>query len=264
MKAEAVTDAGWCDAGSLHRFFVDPGQMEGSRVWLSPQQSHQAARVLRLRPGERVCILDGSGLEYLATLERVQTDGCLASITAQRLCPAEPRTHVCLGLGVLKGERMDWAIQKATEAGVGEVVPLDCARSVVRLEPDRASARVRRWQAIAQEAAEQCRRGRVPPIGAPAPLSAVLSRAVSYDLALLAFEGEAAPLADVVQAGRPPEAGAVQRVLLLIGPEGGFALEEVAAARVAGAIPVSLGPRILRAETAAAIATALVLHLLGD
>jgi len=251
----------------MHRFFVSPDQIEDARVVLSAPQAHQVARVLRLRPGDPIGILDGSGAECAAVLEAVSPARAVARLQEWHLCPAEPRTHLALGLGLLKGEKMEWAIQKVTEVGASRILPVACARSVVRLEEERAAGKVRRWQQIAQEAAEQCRRGRVPQVAAPLSWPALLDHAAGADVTLLADEQEATPLAEALRTALPPsqhDPTQPARVLLLVGPEGGFTPEETTAARAVGAIPVSLGPRILRAETAAVVGAALLLHLLEE
>lgn len=237
----------------MHRFFVTPEHIEDERVTLAPEQAHQLYRVLRLRPGATICVLDGEGLEYIAELVELSTSTATARVQEKRPCRTEPRVRLCLGLGLIKGEKMDWAVQKATEVGAAEIVPLACAHSVVRVDAERAAGKVQRWQRIAMEAAEQCRRGRIPVVTLPQTPAQLLARVSEFDRMLLADEQETAPLAATLQ----PE---MRRVLLLIGPEGGFAPEEAGAARTAGAISISLGPRILRAETAAVVGCALVVH----
>ncbi len=237
----------------MHHFFIQPEQVEGDEVLLSPEQAHQLARVLRLEAGARICVLDGSGEECTAVLQEVAPARATARIVERQGCSREPRVSLSLGLALLKGERMEWAVQKATEVGVCEILPVACARSVVRLDEAGGAAKSQRWQKIAREAAEQCRRGRVPEVARPARLSSLLAHLAEFDCVLIADEVDTTPLAVALA----PEA---HRVLLLIGPEGGFAPDEVAAARAAGARPVSLGARILRAETAAVVGCALVLH----
>lgn len=241
----------------MHRFFIEPNRIQGEQVTLSPEQAHQVARVLRLQPGARICVLDGRGRECEAVLEEVTPRHASAHALEWRPTSGEPRAHVALALGILKGEKMDWAVQKATEVGAAEILPVECARSVVRVDGERAAGKAERWQRIAREAAEQCRRGRVPEVSRPATLASVLARAPEFDRILLADEGETAPLSEALS---PAPSGASLRILLLVGPEGSFTPEEAEAARAVGALPVSLGSRILRAETAALVGVALVLH----
>lgn len=241
----------------MHRFFIEPGQVCGDEVTLSPEQAHQIARVLRLSSGARVCVLDGRGRESEAVLMEVSPRHATARALEWQPATSEPRAHVALALGLLKGEKMDWAVQKATEVGAAEILPIQCARSVVRVDAERATSKVERWQRIAREAAEQCRRGRVPVVHPPLPLDSVLARAAEFDRILLADEAETVPLSAALS---PALSATPPRVLLLIGPEGSFAPEEAAAARAAGALSVSLGPRVLRAETAALVGTTLLLH----
>ncbi|MDH7568446.1 MAG: 16S rRNA (uracil(1498)-N(3))-methyltransferase [Armatimonadota bacterium] len=244
----------------MHHFFVAKDQVNGLEVRLAPPQVHQVVRVLRLRAGDRIVVLDGLGNELEAELVHVSPTGVTARGTAWRPSPREPRVHVALALGLLKGERMEWAIQKGTEVGVSRFIPVYCARSVVRLTDPRAAEKRARWQRVALEAAEQCRRGCVPTVDLPTPFDAVLGATSAFHLTLIAVESGGTPLRAVMEAARSE----TRQVLLLVGPEGGFAAHETRAALDAGLRPVSLGARVLRAETAAIVGTALLLHHLDE
>lgn len=256
----------------MHRFLILPCQIHGEHATLRPEQAHQVCRVLRMKPGSAICVVDGRGQECAARLEEVSLRRVVVRLGLWRRCEREPKVHLCLGLGLLKGEKMDWAVQKATEVGVSEVVPLQCARCVVRWEEERGLGKVRRWQRIALEATEQCQRARVPVVGAPISFGSLLERAATFDWVLLAHEGASVSLPQALAAGRravqgepqsnaeTSEAWVAPRVLLLVGPEGGFAPEEVRQAQEAGVVAVSLGARTLRAETAAVVGVALVLY----
>ncbi len=240
----------------MHRFFVPPQAVAEGRVRFSPAQARQLARVLRLGPGDRVLALDNAGVEYEVALEQVGQGVVEGRICAERPASGEPRTAVTLYLAPLRGEHFEWAVQKATELGVAAIVPL-ALRRVVAVPRAGGENRLARWRRIAQEAAEQCRRGRIPQISAPQPLAEALS---FEGVALVPWEGEAATALEAAASrlapGRP--------VALYIGPEGGFAAEEVQLARQAGAMLVSLGPRTLRAETAAVVALTIVMERLGE
>ncbi len=238
------------------RFFVSPDAIHGERVTFSPEQSRQIARVLRLVRGNVVYALDNTGLIFTVRLEQVRPREVWGQIVDVREAGGEPPVHITLYLALLKGEKMDWALQKGTEVGVSRFVPVLTERTVVRRREKKS-----RWERILQEAAEQCGRGRIPTLGEIVPLARALTNVGEYDTVLIAHNGAGvAQFRDVVSAiaGRP------QRVALFIGPEGGFTEAEVASARERGAMPVHLGPRVLRAETAAVVFSALVLHLWGD
>jgi 16S rRNA (uracil1498-N3)-methyltransferase len=163
---------------------------------------------------------------------------------------------VWLAFALPRGEKGEWIVQKGTELGVSRLVPWQAARSVVRLEPGRAAERVRRWARIAAEAARQCGRSDVPDVAVPGTLAAALEAPPGF--VRVAFHaGAGAPLASLARPGAPG-------FLALVGPEGGFTDGEIEACRAAGASLASLGPRVLRAETAAVAAAALLQHLAGD
>jgi len=264
----------------MNRFFVPPEAVQGDRVVFTGDQLHQLTRVLRLGPGDRVMVLTGDGYESEALLESVDRQEALGRVVSRSLNAAEPRLDVVLVQGLPKGDKMDLIVQKGTELGVTRFWPVRTERAVVQLDASRAAQRQTRWQAIAREAAEQSRRGRIPaisPVGSLADAIAEAGQAVAdrpgQVLALFPWEEAAtsgdqdsavptgAGLADALQGANPAE---IAQVWLFIGPEGGFSRGEAALARQAGVRPVSLGPRILRTETAGLAAVTMVLFALGD
>jgi 16S rRNA (uracil1498-N3)-methyltransferase len=238
-----------------------------AEVMLAPGPSEHLLRVLRLRPGERFTAFDGSGGEYPAELRGVDGRRAIARLGAHVPVEREAPLDLTLVQALLRAEKMDWIVQKATELGVRRVVPVEVARSVVHLDDRRAQRRAGRWREIAIGACEQCGRNRVPEILEPAPLASALSwlagvapvpssrvvleRGASRSLAALAR----AAVAPATGAGG---AGAHPSLALLIGPEGGLDPTELAAAAAAGFEAVHLGPRVLRAETAALAALATI------
>jgi 16S rRNA (uracil1498-N3)-methyltransferase len=240
----------------VQRFFVSPDLdlTPGAAVDLPLDLVHQAGVVLRLRPGDRVILLDGAGREaevVLTTFSRKQVSG---EVVACRAAPPPPHPHVTLYQAVLKGERFTWVLQKATELGVAAIVPVVSERTVVPFaeasDPDKAT----RWGRIIREAAEQSRRGTLPLLHPPIRWPDACAAMALTEAALLPWEESTTPLAAALA-----QAHAARHVAIAIGPEGGFSPAEMAAARVAGLTPISLGPRILRAETAALAVCALVL-----
>lgn len=217
--------------------------------------ARQIDRVLRLQRGESVIVLDGSGDEYEVRLDEVgrATTGTIAGRCRNT---AEPAVSLSLFAGMLKGAKLELVLQRCTEIGVSRFVPVESARAV-RGEP--GAARRQRFEAIVREAAEQCGRGRLPEIAAPVFLQEALAEAAAQGPIVFLWEGEAtARLSDL---RLTPEGGVAS---LFVGPEGGFSAEEAEAARRAGAHIVTLGRRILRAETAAIVGSALLLAGLGD
>lgn len=239
---------------TLHRFFLPPDAMDGDGVVFPAEQSHQIRRVLRLQPGDQVIALDGTGAEFTVRLDMTPND-VTGAVEERRWNSAEPRARVVLYQGLLKGAKLELVLQKGTEIGVAEFVPVLTARSI---PGDISPARQRRYEAIIREAAEQSRRGTLPPLSPMQSFDVALETASVAGPILLAFEdADGAGLCDMVRADWT-------RCSLFVGPEGGFSTDEVEQARALGAHIVTLGPRILRAETAAIVSAALALGTLGE
>jgi len=247
-------------AMSTNRFFISVSNLQGDRVRLSPEQSHQIHHVLRLRPGDSIVILDGAGSEHDVTLTRVEKREVVGQVTGTRPARGEPTVQVTLFQSVLAREKFEWVLQKGTEVGVSRFVPVLTERSLVRVKTIEDN-KLDRWRRILLEAAEQSHRGRVPDLDQIALFNDVLCDLAHFDRSLIAAtSGPTRSLKDALSSGdRPPASVAV-----LIGPEGGFSDDEVRQACDHGAVPIGLGPRILRTETAAVVVPALVLHELGE
>lgn len=239
----------------MHRFFLPPECFSAGSVAFPPPQAHQLREVLRLRPGDRVVALDNSGWEHEVELLELGKSAATGAILDKRLCPSEPEIKIALFQALLKNDRFEFVLQKGTELGVSAFVPLLSERYVAR-EPN--LARYDRWQRIIAEAAEQSQRGRLPALEPPRPFAEACRQASS--LALIPWEGERTlSLHQALEGSTKPEA-----VSLFIGPEGGFTAGEIEMARACGLVPVSLGRRILRAETAALAAISAVLYHCGE
>lgn len=246
-----------------HRFFVPPEWIRESRVTLSGEVGHQVRNVLRLRPGDRIVVLDDTGWECEVELTHLDREIVAGQVTAERQAGGEPRTRIVLCQAALKARRFEFVLQKATELGIAEFVPLVCERSVVG-DVSEIDARQERWRRIIREAAEQSRRGRLPVLRPTAMFTLACQEAIDAG-ALTLILSEHQPELTLKQAlERSAADGRAQiaAVSLFVGPEGGFSTEEVYLAAQYGAQPVSLGPRILRAETAALAATAGILYAL--
>jgi len=212
-------------------------------------------RVLRLGEGDELEVFDGEGGRYRARI--LQEDrGWFLQVLEELEPEPLPKLRIVLGQGILKGEKMKWVIQKATELGVSEIVPLETSRSIPVYEEEELGLKLRRWQRIAEEAARQSNRSTVPLVQRPMSLQRFSDRCEGFRVAF--WEGATIPLREV----RTP--GDVQEVDVVIGPEGGFSEGEAAYLEGEGFVLLSLGPRILRAETAAIAVLALLQHLWGD
>lgn len=258
----------------MHRFFVSPDALRAQPIILTGDQAHQVRRVLRLRLGDRVTLLDGQGWAYEATLIALSETDAKFQLLQRRPAEGEPAVHITLYQAVLKGERFEWVLQKGTEVGVGAFVPLVCERNVVD-DLDAIEGKRERWQRIIREAAEQSGRGRLPVLSPamlfsqavatsasslPAPMARLSSE--PQPLRLIPWEQErGARLRDVLR-GCNLAPGA--RIEVLVGPEGGFTTQEIELARHHSVRPITLGPRILRAETAGVVAAALILYEAGE
>ena len=236
----------------LSRFFIDAPLSLG-RHELPEAQAHYIGRVLRLAPGAAVQLFDGSGREYLGELVEVGKKSVSVELHEVFDGLAEPALRIHLGQGLSRGERMDWAIQKATELGVAEITPLVSERCEVRLKDERADKRLAHWRQIAISACEQCGRSVLPVIHAPVSLDD-WQRQVQAELKLVLH-----PVAEPLASHARPSS-----LAFLIGPEGGLSDAEVEQAKHHGFHAARLGPRVLRTETAPVVALSLAQHLWGD
>lgn len=238
----------------VSRLYLPDLLSEGSTARLDEERGHYLKSVLRLKRGHALTVFNGDGSEYAATVAELGRGGVLLAIGRCRRRDAESPLITHLGLGISRSERMDFAIQKAVELGVSRITPLFTEHCVVRLDEARKDQRSLHWRKVVRSACEQCGRNRVPELDEPASLEAWL---VGREGLKLFFdpEGEAS-----LKSLPPPAA----TVFLLSGPEGGFAERERTQAREAGFIPVRLGPRILRTETAVLAALAAIQALWGD
>jgi 16S rRNA (uracil1498-N3)-methyltransferase len=253
----------------MHRFFVDPDLLKGmEHVTLPEKLAHQVRDVLHLGVGEQLTLLDNSGGEVLAEVAKSGRGGVEVRLLERHAGRPESPVRVILCQGLLKSARFEWILEKGTELGVSTFAPILCRRSMAGLE-DAGPAKIQRWQRIIQEAAEQCGRSRLPALAPIRPLMHALNDIPPGALALIPWEEEhATSLREALTAfAEPGDPSAGQpasplTVILFIGPEGGLMAEEVKLAQRHGVRPVSLGPRILRAETAALAAVASVMYQL--
>jgi 16S rRNA (uracil1498-N3)-methyltransferase len=241
---------------SLPRFHV-PAAAPGARVTLPEHTAHHAREVLRLRAGAKVRVFDGSGHEWDAVLDEASR----RTVSARLLHAVAPRPEsplrLVLAMAALKGDRMELVVQKATELGVAEVWPVVSFRTDAAARPALAGSRSERWERVVSGAAEQCGRAVVPHVAPTVRLEELLQRPFGGTrVALLETPGHPALATLALDAASP--------LLLLVGPAGGFEPAEAEALRAAGFAPASLGPRILRAETAAVAALAIAQAAWGD
>ena len=238
----------------IPRFYESAELTVGDNVSLSESVTQHISRVLRMRCDAQIILFNGDGHEYLCTLTQVEKRHVSALINEVRTPARQSNLKVHIGQAVSRGERMDYAIQKATELGMACMTPLFTERCEVRLNNDRQEKRISHWQQVAISACEQSLRNDLPEINAITPLQEWLG-SVDADLKLVLHHHTEQPLGDYA---RPTS------VALLIGPEGGLTEEEVALALEHGFKPVAFGPRVMRTETAPVAAQAILHYLWGD
>lgn len=236
----------------LSRFFIDAPLSLGQQE-LPEAQAHYIGRVLRHAVGDAVQLFDGSGQEFRGELSEVGKKGVRVELREQFAGQAESPLRIHLGQGLSRGERMDWAIQKAVELGVAEITPIVSERCEVRLKDERADKRLAHWRQVAISACEQCGRSVLPVINGPLTLGEWLAL-VEAELKLVLH-----PVAEPLTSHAPP-----QTLAFLIGPEGGLSDAEVAQAAAQGFHAARLGPRVLRTETAPVVALSVAQQLWGD
>jgi 16S rRNA (uracil1498-N3)-methyltransferase len=236
---------------SLPRFYVDAPLCVGEPCVLPHDVTRHALRALRLRQGDMLTLFNGHGGEYAAQLVRAREPAAEAQVVRFDPREAELPWPIAVAQGLSSGDRMDWTIEKAIELGATAIAPLAMARSVTRLAAERAASRRQHWQALAVSASEQCGRNRIAAVEPVLPLVDWLATLSEATMRIVL-----SPVGASVSTFRPPPVG--RRVVLLTGPEGGFADDELLAADAAGFRALSLGPRILRTETAAPVAIAML------
>ena len=257
----------------MHRFFISPQCIDKERVAIEGKLVHQLRNVLRLQGGDHIVALDDTGWEYEVSLERVSREH-VTGVICEKRPSAEPGTKITLYQALLKSSKFEFIIQKCTELGVSCFVPLTCERCIAE-HPQ--GNRVERWQRIIIEAAEQSKRGKIPKLEPPLPFEQACRSATG--LSMLAWEdavsdrdkekgirtsGLRAALQPEIHRQETISGGKTLSVNLFVGLEGGFSPLEVEFARGCGITPVSLGKRVLRAETAGLVAASIILYEYGD
>jgi len=241
----------------MHRFFVSPDSLHGERIILAGQQAHQIRDVLRMKPGEKIIVLDNTGYEYTVSLSRIERQEVNGEVIDQNKSEGEPKVQIILFQSLLAREKFEWVLQKSTEVGVCSFVPVVTRRSIIRRSESVTAKKMSRWRSIITEAAEQSGRGRIPTLEKPLNFSEVLSELDDFDCYLFgSTQAETLALREIIKA----EGFELKKIALFIGPEGGFTESEIAEARGRGAKTFSLGKRVLRTETAAVVASAIILY----
>jgi 16S rRNA (uracil1498-N3)-methyltransferase len=243
----------------MPRFYVSQPRIENGRLRVEGDEVKHIRKVLRLKAGDEIVVFDDTGKEYEGRI--VEEGPSSVEITVQNMFISEKESHlgITLAQSLLKGEKMDYLIQKATELGVKEIVPFLSSRAIPRVEKTNALKRHRRWKKIAVEASKQCGRGVVPRIEPLQDYSGIVQNISPDFLRLVLLEKEGARLKETLEGSKEKK-----QIFFIVGPEGGLTPEEVGLAKQNGFAPVTLGKRILRAETASLCFLSILQYEWGD
>lgn len=239
----------------MRRIYTGSPLSEGHHAELDENAAQHVGRVLRMQPGQELKLFNGDGRDYPATITEASKKRVEVLVGAPEPNLTESSLQIVLGQTLSKGDRMDYAVQKAVEMGVTRIVPLTTERCDVKLKGDREEKRLRHWQSVAVSAAEQCGRARVPEILPVMTVEQWLEHSRECDLRLVLHHRTKQALSSITKPGC---------IALMIGPEGGLTADEIAHAEKEGFVPVALGPRVLRTETAPVAAVSLCQWLWGD
>ena len=243
----------------MQHFFVTPSQVKGEKIYVEGMDVNHMKNVLRMRCGEELMVSDGNNLKYRCSVEGYEEEQAVLRILEEMDVDTELSSRIYLFQGLPKQDKMELIVQKAVELGVYRVIPVSTRRAVVRLDQKKAGKKAERWQQIARSAAKQAKRGYVPEVAFPMSYREALEAARELDVILIPYElaKDMKETKEIIERIRPGKS-----VGIFIGPEGGFEKEEVELAPEHGAMPVTLGRRILRTETAGmAMLSVLMFHL---
>ncbi|ACN15186.1 conserved hypothetical protein [Desulforapulum autotrophicum HRM2] len=244
----------------MRRFYIKTDSICNGRAVITGQEARHLGTVLRLGPGDRVELVDGRGTIARAEIETLSHNTAVFTILDSSSPGAESPVHITLAQGMLKDKKMDMLVRHLTELGICQWIPFYSSRSIPKPDAKRIYSRMERWNKIAREALKQCGRSMLPLIEDPIPFDQLLKTSTDYDGKIAFWENATAPIHTI----QTPSMEPAKKIIVLIGPEGGFSSFEIDAARENGFSSCSLGPRILRAETASLTAAALVQYLFGD
>jgi 16S rRNA (uracil1498-N3)-methyltransferase len=234
----------------MHRFYVAPEHWQSDAPLLTGPEAHHCRTVLRLEPGDKVVLFDGRGRELTAEISSADS----SEVRLRKLHEAQTpplRCQITLGQAIPKGKNMDLIVQKAVEIGAAEIAPIISDRTVVRLEEESAASKQSKWQTIAIEAAKQCGQNWLPRVHVAQTLSQFFQHARQFDLQLIgSLQTDAVHLKKILSDYVAEHSDRPKSVLMLVGPEGDFTPAELSLARTHGCRPITLGPIVLRVETA--------------
>jgi 16S rRNA (uracil1498-N3)-methyltransferase len=244
----------------MKRFFITNSEILKDSPVIEGPEAHHIAKVFRLKAGDHIVLLDGSGTEYEAEIKHLSKNKVTVSIVRKYVPDTEPPIKLMVGQGYLKDKKMDMLIRHLTEIGISHWLPITSEYSVPKPDLKKTDSKLQRWELIAKEAVKQCRRTRVPEILSPQSFEQAIEKNSSMDLKIIFYENETVSLTETIHSLKQKPLN----IFILLGPEGGFSNKEIELSKSKGFITASLGPRILRAETASLSACTIIQHLFGD
>lgn len=242
----------------MQKFLIPPESIENEKTVIKGQDAKHIYKVLRLKPGNRVLLTNGKGMDYEGEIQSAGPERIDVCLTGKHPSTTESKLFLTVCCGMLKEKKMDMVIKHLTQLGIVEWIPFFCERAIPTPDSKRLLKRTQRWEAIVKESIKQCQRSCLVAIPEPKSFQEILTLSDSFNQKIAFWEKSSHPLTQL--SPTPSDS----RVILLIGPEGGFTDKEISLAQAKGFNAYTLGPRILRAETAAICATTLIQHLLGD
>jgi len=245
----------------MRYFFIKQSDLAGLKAVVKGSDAHHIKNVLRLKPGDKIGLFDGTGLNYETRIVTLLPKSIEVSVIRSFPSATESSVDITVAQALLKDRKMDLLVRQLTELGITRWIPFIAKRSVPRPDKKRLFTRTERWKKIAKEAVKQCKRSCPLIIGATVSFEEVLNLGKDSDLKIVFWEEESKPVdKELLISNVKP----VEKIFILLGPEGGFTLKEVENAKASGFIAAALGPRILRAETATIAASTLLQYLFGD
>ncbi len=244
----------------MKRFFIAHSEIIKDSPAIEGPDAHHISKVFRLKPADHIILIDGTGMEYEAEITHLSKNKVAVDIVKKYSPATEPPIQLIVGQGYLKDKKMDMLIRHLTELGISQWLPVTSEFSVPKPNMGKINSKIERWEIIAKEAVKQCRRTRIPEILSPMTFQHAVEENFGADLKIIFYENETVSLAKTMQTlNQIPST-----IFVLLGPEGGFSNKEIELAKSNGFIIASLGPRILRAETASLSACTIIQHLFGD
>lgn len=243
----------------MQRYFIEDHQLKPNMITIVGDDVHHIRRVMRYQEGTPLICVDGKGHDYLVEIAKITDAAVHCKIIKVMPSKGETKLQIALAQALPKGDKWEWILQKGTELGVAQFYPFLSERTVVKIHSEKVDKKLSRWQRIVKEAAEQAERGIIPKVHHPVKWDSLLSIIQQWENVWIAYERGGKPFRSCLEQQKED-----QQALLIVGPEGGFSPNEIEEAVQAGAEPVTLGPRILRTETAAVVGLSCILYANGE